>query len=104
MKFVRRHFLNLAAGAAVLLAFLVSALPVLAQELPPTQERPPTWAYPVAPKDYVPPADDGTVRHLPGSTKGYTLTDIRNLFFALDWFPEGHAPMPPLSLRAGSQI
>jgi cytochrome c553 len=74
-------------------AFLVFAGPALAQE------PPPTWAYPVRSKDYVPPADDGTVRHVPGSTKGYTLTDIRDLFFALDWFPESHAPMPPIVAR-----
>ena len=74
-------------------AFLVFAGPALAQEPPPTR------AYPVRSKDYVPPADDGTVRHVPGSTKGYTLTDIRDLFFALDWFPESHAPMPPIVAR-----
>jgi len=72
---------------------LVFAVPAFAQE------PPPTWAYPVRSKDYVPPADDGTVRHVPGSAKGYTLSDIRDLFFALDWFPEGHAPMPPIVAR-----
>ena len=58
------------------------------------QEGPPGWAYPIAPKEYVPPADDGSVRHVPGSSKGFTLTEIRDLFFARDWFPEAHAPMP----------
>jgi hypothetical protein len=76
MQFVERS--KGAMRFTVVYAFLVFALPALAQELPPT------WAYPVAPKDYVPPADDGTVRHVPGTTKGYTLTDIRDLFFALD--------------------
>lgn len=60
------------------------------------EDAPPLWAYPIAPKDYVPPKDDGTVRHVPGSTKGYTLTEIRDLFFALDWFPEAHPPMPSI--------
>jgi cytochrome c553 len=58
------------------------------------QEAPPAWAYPVAPKDYVPPADDGSKRHVPGSSAGFTLTEIRDLFFALDWFPDAHPPMP----------
>jgi len=88
MQFVERS--TGAMRFTVVYAFLVFALPALAQELPPT------WAYPVAPKDYVPPADNGTVRHVPGSTKGYTLTDIRGLLFALDWLPEGHAPMPSI--------
>jgi cytochrome c553 len=88
MQFVERS--TGAMRFTVVYAFLVFALPALAQELLPT------WAYPVAPKDYVPPADNGTVRHVPGSTKGYTLTDIRGLFFALDWLPEGHAPMPSI--------
>lgn len=57
-------------------------------------EAPPVWAYPIAPKDYVPPKDDGTVRHVPGSSRGYTLTEIRDLFVARDWFPEAHPPMP----------
>jgi cytochrome c553 len=82
--------LSSATRFAVSSAFLVFAVPAVAQE------PPPTWAYPIRSKDYVPPADDGAVRHVPGSTKGYTLADIRDLFFALDWFPEGHAPMPPI--------
>ena len=60
------------------------------------QESPPAWAYPIAPKEYVPPKDDGTVRHVQGSDIGFTLTEIRDLFFARDWFPKGHAPMPSI--------
>eukprot|EP01037_Dinobryon_pediforme_P017298 gene17298-17488_t len=75
---------------AAIPAFLTVAFAALAQE------SPPTWAYPVAPKDYVAPKDDGTVRHVPGSSKGYTLNEIRDLFFALDWLPDGHAPMPAI--------
>lgn len=58
------------------------------------EETPPVWAYPVAPKDYVPPKDDGTLRRVPGSTQGFTLTEIRDLFVARDWFPHAHPPMP----------
>ena len=88
MRFVER--VTSATRFTAVCAFLAFAFPALAQEAPQT------WACPVRSKDYVPPADDGSVRHVPGSTKGYTLTDIRDLFFALDWFPEGHAPMPPI--------
>ena len=59
-----------------------------------TPEPPPAWAYPIAPKEYVPPVDDGSVRHVPGSNVGFTLTQIRDLFFARDWFPDKHAAMP----------
>ncbi|PWC83093.1 cytochrome C [Azospirillum sp. TSH100] len=59
-------------------------------------EAPPVWAYPIAPQDYVPPKDDGTVRQVPGSIRGYTLTEIRDLFVARDWFPQAHPPMPPV--------
>jgi cytochrome c553 len=88
MRFIARLFS--ASGLGLVSVFLVFAGDALAQE------PPPTWAYPVGPKNYVPPADDGTVRHVAGSNKGYTLTDIRDLFFALDWFPEDHAPMPAI--------
>lgn len=76
-------------GLALLLALAWPASAV-------AQEPPPVWAYPIAPKDYVPPADDGTARHVPGSTKTYTLTEIRDLFFALDWFPDDHPAMPSI--------
>lgn len=70
----------------VLVAGLVS--PVRAEE------GPPIWAYPIAPKDYVPPKDDGSIRRVPDSSAGFTLTEIRDLFVARDWLPSGHAPMP----------
>jgi cytochrome c553 len=91
MRFVERltYVVRFTVGSA----FLVFAVAAFAQEAPPT------WAYPMRSKDYVPPADDGTVRHVPGSSKVYTLSDIRDLFFALDWFPEEHAPMPPIVAR-----
>ncbi|NVN88741.1 MAG: c-type cytochrome [Rhodopseudomonas sp.] len=74
----------------------LSFVPLLLALIAPAaaDEPAPVWAYPIAPKEYVPPRDDGTMRHVPDSAKGYTLTEIRDLFFALDWFPDGHAPMP----------
>lgn len=59
-------------------------------------EAPPVWAYPIAPPGTGAPADDGTVRHVAGSEAGYTLTQIRDLFFALDWRPDAHAAMPSI--------
>lgn len=63
------------------------------------KEEPPSWAYPIASADYKPPADDGTIRRVPGSTAGWTLTQLRDLFFAPDWHPEDHPPMPEVVAR-----
>ncbi len=58
----------------------------------------PVWAYPVAapaPKPVGPqPADDGSVKHVPGSSLALTTKQIRNLFQPPDWFPDAHPPMP----------
>ena len=56
----------------------------------------PRWAYPIAPPGTPVPPDDGTVRRVPGSTAGFTLTELRDLFEARDWFPGGHPAMPPI--------
>jgi len=59
-----------------------------------TEDTPPAWAFTVAGSDYKQPADDGTLRHVPNSTAGWTLTQLRDPFFAPDWHPEEHPPMP----------
>ena len=58
------------------------------------EEVPPAWAYPVNPPDFKPPADDGASRHVPGSTVALTLSQVRDFFFAPDWHPDDHPPMP----------
>ena len=40
--------------------------------------------------------DDGTLRHLPGSTKSFTLTQIRDNSGPADWYPEDHPAMPEI--------
>jgi cytochrome c553 len=55
---------------------------------------PPAWAYPVNPPDFKPRADDGTLRRVPDSTAGYTVTQLRDLFAAPVWHPEDHPPLP----------
>ena len=56
----------------------------------------PVWAYPVNPPGLQPAPDDGTLRHVPGSSAGFTLTQIRNLFKVPDWHPDGHPAMPEI--------
>jgi cytochrome c553 len=57
---------------------------------------PPGWAYADNPPGAKPVPDDGTARHLPGSTASFTLTQIRDLFNVPDWYPDDHPPMPDI--------
>lgn len=54
----------------------------------------PMWAYPSPPPGFQHPADDGVARRVPGSQVTYTLTQLRDPFFAPDWHPQEHPPMP----------
>lgn len=63
------------------------------------QETPPAWAYPVNPPDFKLPADDGTVRRVPGSKAGYTLTQLRDRFLAPDWHPADYPALPEIVAR-----
>jgi cytochrome c553 len=58
------------------------------------QEGHPAWAYPMNPPDFKLANDDGSIRRVPDSTAGYTLTQTRDRFAATDWHPEDHQPMP----------
>ena len=59
----------------------------------------PVWAYPVNPPGLKPPSDDGTLKHVPNSAAGYTLTQIRDLFTPPDWHPANHPSMPDVVAR-----
>ena len=63
------------------------------------QEAAPAWAYVVNPPDFRPPPDDGRLRHVPDSAAAFTLTQVRDLFFAPDWHPGDHPPMPEVVAR-----
>jgi cytochrome c553 len=58
--------------------------------------EPPDWAYPVNPPGFTPRRDDGQPRRVPGSTAGYTVTQLRDLFAAPVWHPDDHPPLPPI--------
>jgi len=58
------------------------------------KEGPPEWAYPVNPPGLKPPPDDGVPRRVPGSAATFTVTQIRDRFFAPAWHPGDHPPMP----------
>ena len=50
-------------------------------------------------RDPSPPPDDGTLRRVPDSDAAFTRTQLRDLFFAPDWHPGDHSPMPPVVSR-----
>ena len=79
---------TVAAIATIAAAYLL-ALPCAAIDLP-------AWAYPVNPPDFKPTPDDGSIRRVPGSTAGFTLTQLRDLFRAPDWHPKDHLRMPAI--------
>jgi cytochrome c553 len=59
----------------------------------PASDSFPAWAYPWAP-DFKLPPDDGLAVHVPDSTVTFKAAQLRDLFFAPDWHPGDHAPMP----------
>jgi cytochrome c553 len=59
-----------------------------------------SWAYPVPDKNF--PAEDETApRHVPGSSKTYTLKEIDDLMNPPDWYPEEHPPAPTVVTHGG---
>jgi cytochrome c553 len=81
------------------------------QEKKGATEPPPPWAYgflvpagapgdtPAASAASLLEPDDGTLRHLPGSTGAFTLTQVRDPFGPADWYPGDHPPMPEVVSR-----
>ena len=65
---------------------------------PPQQTKdssgPPPWAYFVNPPDDKPAPDDGSLMHVPGSSKAMTRTQALDSFNIPDWHPEEHGAMP----------
>ena len=63
------------------------------------------WAFPKShspdpsvPKQHpkAPKPDMNKPIHVPGSTRTYTNAQLRTEFFAADWFPQDHPPMPQI--------
>ena len=65
---------------------------------PPVSNKdiPPPWAYPVDPPGLAAPKDDGTLRHVPDSALGFTLSQVRDGFVSPDWHPGDHPPLPEI--------
>jgi cytochrome c553 len=85
-------------------AILVLGLTVAASPTKPAlaEDVPPAWAYPVSPPGppgINRPPDDGALRHVPDSTAAFTLSQTLDRFFAPDWHPADHPPMPEIVAR-----
>jgi len=79
--------------AVLLLPFAAAVLAATPAE---SQESPPAWAYPVNPPDLKLPPDDGTIRRVPGSNAGYTLTELRDRFVSPNWHPDDYPSRPEI--------
>jgi cytochrome c553 len=80
---------------SVLLGTWLLLLSTLAAETPGAkQDAPPPWAYAVDPPGEVAPKDDGTLRHVPDSALGLTLSQVKDGFVSPDWHPNDHPPLP----------
>jgi cytochrome c553 len=56
---------------------------------------PPAWAFPVVQKGLPPsPPDDGKPKQMPGSSRSYTLAQINDPSYPVDWYPDEHPRMP----------
>jgi cytochrome c553 len=67
---------------------------VLAAGVAADSQGPPPWAFAVNAPGLQPASDDGTPKHVPGSTSSYTRTQIVDRFGVPDWYPDDHPPMP----------
>ena len=54
----------------------------------------PAWAFPVMDPGIEREKDDGTLKHVPGSSKAFTRTQINDPYNPPDWYPDEHPPMP----------
>ncbi len=64
----------------------------------------PPWLFPLNPPNEV---DGQAIDHekpvsLPGSRRQFTEAQVNDLFYAPDWYPESHSPMPDIVLRGRS--
>jgi cytochrome c553 len=83
-------------GILSLALLLVPALKAAPPQGGKNAADPPAWAYPINPPDDLPAPDDGSVKHVPGSNKALTMTQVTDYFNIPDWHPEGHPAMPDI--------
>ncbi|HVZ61928.1 MAG TPA: hypothetical protein VG892_14175 [Terriglobales bacterium] len=77
----------------LLLSVLLSLAAMAALAATAPNSEPPSWAFVVSPTP-PPIQDDGSVLHVPGSSRGFSLSEVKALFGAPDWHPDEHPAMP----------
>src|SRR3954470_4964844 len=88
---------NLGVGVGAALVLLASAATVSAQAPTGTVPPPPTWAFTWIPAKQPPPNEKP--QRIPGSDATFSEAQARDLFFAPDWYPQDHSPMPDIVAR-----
>src|SRR3954469_8132485 len=94
---------NGGALSAAVIALCMIASAAVAQDVIPF------WAYPVLPPQRPPavrpprPAQDPTLRQVPGSTLAMTLAQSGNPRNAPDWHPDDHPPAPDVIFHGGAE-
>ena len=92
-------------AAVVASAFLIASALIVRAQAP---SGPPAWAYGVPPASAQPagplvPApvlfDDGSPKHLEGSTQAFTLAQLRDGFNVADWYPNDHPEAPAIVMK-----
>ncbi|MCM8578790.1 c-type cytochrome [Accumulibacter sp.] len=90
---------------AMFVTMFLTALPALAQGRSDVSDNPaasdasfPMWAYPWDPKVKLPPGDH-VPRSVPGSSATFSMAQAQDLYFAPDWHPDDHPPMPEIVAR-----
>ncbi len=84
----------------VLLPVLMCAA-VLAARVTGANFDPPQWAYLETPHGFQPDPDNGSPRHLPGSTRAFTFKQISDVFTPPDWYPLEHPRTPRVPVFVG---
>lgn len=89
----------------VLMAVLVVSIIAVRGAVLAQSPASPAWAYGLPPAGETPPVNGGgrtavpgqpdtSLKRIPGSTRTFTLAQIRDYWNVGDWFPEEHPPMP----------
>jgi cytochrome c553 len=64
------------------------------------QEAYPSWAYPINPPASGAAVSDGVKpEHIAGSKVSFTPAQLTDFFFAPDWYPGSHSPLPAIVSR-----
>lgn len=74
--------------------FISVLFTLLGCELTLAAETPPAWAYAQNPPNTIAMPADNSIRHVPKSEFSHTFAQVKDLFFAPDWHPQDHAPLP----------